>query len=314
VGWTKVGREGKRPVIKIGPDNAPCFRTQKASQFAGIVNPNPKYNLVKQRRADLRKKDDTFRFTMDDVIGIQGVSWYVEDNYEGNPAEMLKPLPPRLTKQQKDAMKARGEQIPEEPKPVIVQVLIRWKQIYMKKWRSFETRGGLRRLYGDNAKADKFIYLAALEQEKKYQQFLQGQRSPAFRSVTPFPPPGGTPAPGGPPPQPPGDTPAPGGPLPPQPPGDTPAPGGPPPPQPPGERPAPGGSTPPGGPPPPGGNTDSSQAAKKAAMKAAMEEFKESYFLASSVDAWDDLTIEQQAKGIEAFQFSWRKKQAEVAG
>ena len=38
---------------------------------------------------------------------------------------MLKPLPPKLTKQQKEAMKASGEAIPEEQKPVTVQVLIK---------------------------------------------------------------------------------------------------------------------------------------------------------------------------------------------
>jgi hypothetical protein len=42
------------------------------------------------------------------------------NNYKENPAEMLKPLPPKLTKQQKDAIKACGEQIPKELKPIVV--------------------------------------------------------------------------------------------------------------------------------------------------------------------------------------------------
>ena len=125
IGWMKVGREGKRPIIQVGPNSSPCFRTQKASQFDGIIPGSNKFNLVKHRRVDVRNKDDTLKFTMDDVVGIQGVSWYVPNDYEGNLTEMLKPLPPKLTKQQKETMKASGEAIPEAQKPVTVQVLIK---------------------------------------------------------------------------------------------------------------------------------------------------------------------------------------------
>jgi hypothetical protein len=109
---------------------------------------------------------------MDDVVSIQGVSWYVQDDYEGNPAKMLKPLPSKLIKQQKETMKASGKAILEEPKPVTVQVLIKWKQKYKGRWKSFEPRLGVRQLYGDNVREDKFIYKAALEQEGKYQDYL----------------------------------------------------------------------------------------------------------------------------------------------
>jgi len=92
----------------------------KSRQFDGFVDPSSNYNIVKHRRCDVRKKDDTKKFTVDDVVGIKGVSYYVKDDYKGNPAEKLKPLPPRLTKDQKKAIKARGEVILEEPKPEIV--------------------------------------------------------------------------------------------------------------------------------------------------------------------------------------------------
>jgi hypothetical protein len=44
----------------------------------------------------------------------------MSNNYKENPAKMLKPLPLKLTKQQKDAIKACGEQIPEELKLIVV--------------------------------------------------------------------------------------------------------------------------------------------------------------------------------------------------
>ena len=317
-GWTKVGREGKRPVIQIGPDNAPCFRTQKASQFAGIIDPDPKYNLVKQRRADLRNKDDTFKFTMDDIVGIQGVSWYVPDDYEGNPAEMLKPLPPKLTKQQKDAMKARGEEIPEQPKPVVVQVYFKWRQIYMRRWRTFETRSGVRRLYGDDGRADKFIYKAALEQERKYQEYLKGQRPPRSKSPTPFVPgKENTPPRGTPPvdkPKPDGDTTSGDKPEPPggTPPVDKPKPDGG---TTSGDKPEPPGGTPPvDKPKPDGGTTSGDKEAAKAAKKAAMAAFKEDHLMAAEVDKWTDLTAEQAATGMAAFRIYLRDHHPELAG
>jgi hypothetical protein len=47
------------------------------------------------------------------------------NNYKKNPTKMLKPLPPKLTKQQKNTIKAYGKQIPEKLKPIVVQVLIK---------------------------------------------------------------------------------------------------------------------------------------------------------------------------------------------
>ncbi|CZR65345.1 uncharacterized protein PAC_15245 [Phialocephala subalpina] len=291
-GWTKVGIHGKRPVVQLGPNSAPAFRTMKARQFDGIIDPSSEYNLVKQRRCDVRNKDDTKKFTIDDVVGIQGVSYYVEDEYEGNPAEKLKPLPPRLTKNQKAAMKARGEEIPEEKTPEVVQVYVKWKQQYKGKWRTFETRSGIRGLYGDNLKGDKFIYKAALVQEERYQGYLESNGIANSRSASPFvpgnentPPPegkkdnastgGGLLTPGG--------TPPPGGNK------DNASTGG--------------GLLTPGGTPPPG-----TQTAIKAAKKAAMEEFKEDYLLGAGVDEWKDLTPQQQSDGVEAFRLFWAKK------
>jgi hypothetical protein len=49
----------------------------------------------------------------------------VPDSYKGNPAERLKPLPPRLTKKQKDTMKDNNKQIPDKPKPETVQVFLK---------------------------------------------------------------------------------------------------------------------------------------------------------------------------------------------
>jgi hypothetical protein len=49
----------------------------------------------------------------------------VPNNYEENPAEMLKPLFPKLTKQQKNTIKAYGKQILEKLKPIVIQVLIK---------------------------------------------------------------------------------------------------------------------------------------------------------------------------------------------
>jgi hypothetical protein len=184
-----------------------------------------------------------------------------------------------LTKQQKEAMKASGEAIPEEQKPVTVQVLIKWRQKYKGKWRSFETRSGVRRLYGDNVRGDKFIYKAALEQEGKYQNYLNGQRPPELRSVTPFIPGNQNTPPPPPPPR-----------LPSPPSSPTPPP-------------------PLSSPPivPSGENT-------KKAKKAAMEEFKEDYLFAAGVDEWSELTTRQQSDRIEAFKLFWAKKLSEVAG
>jgi hypothetical protein len=187
-GWTKVGASGKRPVVQLGPRNSPTFRTMKSSQFKGVINPSSDFNLVKQRRCDVRNEDDTKKFTLDDVDYPQGISYYVPDGYEGNPAERLKPLPPRLTKKQKDAMKDSGEQIPDEPKPETVQVFLKWKKPYKGKTWSAETRSGIRGLYGDNAKGDKFIYKAALIQEERYQKYLDGKRPAKDQSASPFPP------------------------------------------------------------------------------------------------------------------------------
>ena len=42
------------------------------------------------------------------------------DDYQGNLAEMLKSLPPKLTKKEKDKIKACGNKILEELRPVVV--------------------------------------------------------------------------------------------------------------------------------------------------------------------------------------------------
>jgi hypothetical protein len=210
-GWTKVGRDGKLPVIQLGPNSSPTFRTQKASQFDGIIDDDPKFNLSKQRRATVRNKDDTLRFALSNVKGIKAVSYYVPDEYEGNPAALLLPYR-KLTKKEKEKMKQRGEEVPEEPEPVVVQVLVEWKEEYKKKRLSWETRGGIRRLYRDDFRGDKFIYKAALEQEANYEEYLTGRRPDTSKSPELFapgrentvPPPGG-----------PGGQPLPGGPAPP---------------------------------------------------------------------------------------------------
>jgi RecG-like helicase len=42
------------------------------------------------------------------------------NNYKENPAEMLKPLPFKLTKQQKNTIKAYSKQILKKLKPIVV--------------------------------------------------------------------------------------------------------------------------------------------------------------------------------------------------
>ncbi|KAH6704331.1 hypothetical protein DL95DRAFT_472384 [Leptodontidium sp. 2 PMI_412] len=278
LGWTKAGPYGKRAVVQLGPKSSPAFRTMKARQFDGIIDHSSKFNIVKHRRCDVRNKDDTKKFTLDDVVGIKGVSYYVEDGHEGNPAEKLKPLPPKLTKKQKEAMELRGEKVVEEPrpKPEPVHVIIQWKQQYRGRWRSLETREGVRALYGSANNGDKAIYKAALAQEKRYQEHLGGQRPANSQSPTPFAP---------------GDE-------------NTPAPEG--------ERGEATIVTPPGGTQPEarpaGGQTSSSRAAKQ----AAMDEFKDDYLLAAGQNEWKDLTPQQQSDGVEAFRLFWGKKQVAV--
>ena len=74
-GWTKVGKEGRRPVVQLGPNKAPTFRTQKASQFDGIIPEDKEFNLTKQRRVEEKDGNDNWIFIIKDMASIQGVSY-----------------------------------------------------------------------------------------------------------------------------------------------------------------------------------------------------------------------------------------------
>jgi hypothetical protein len=56
---------------------------------------------------------------LSNVKGIKAVSYYVPDNYKGNPATLLLPYR-KLTKKEKEQMKKRGEEVLEEPELVVV--------------------------------------------------------------------------------------------------------------------------------------------------------------------------------------------------
>jgi hypothetical protein len=289
-GWTRVGREGMKPVVQFGPNNSACFRTLKQSKFDGIIDPDKKYNLVKQRRYEVKDDKDVRIFKLSDISSGQGVSYRVPDDYVGNPAEILKPLPPRLTIKEKDDLRKRGLPVPSDPpRPQPVQVFLKWNRKHKGELRSFETRSGIRGFYGNNAKGDAFIYEIALEQEARYQKYILGERVGSDGSPTPHPPhrrsrTQWTPAP--PPPEEKGSPPPPGEKGSPPPPEEK---GSPPPPE---EKEV-----------PPGPQASPNIATKK----AFMAEFLENYFLAAGVDKFLDLSGEQRSDAINIFKENWAK-------
>lgn len=153
-------------IMRYGPRNAPIYRWRR-----GPVPQDGREKALdmKKRRLD-DKVDGDYRYTADDIKGIQGACWsWNEAEYEKinkdpyglrliDPSKVRKRFPQTLCK-------------------------ISW-QNGTKTW---ETRTGVRRLYGNGNKyADRKIYENMRLHVERYVEHKTGRRPTLSRSPTPF--------------------------------------------------------------------------------------------------------------------------------
>ncbi len=153
-------------IMRYGPRNAPIYRWRR-----GPVPQDGRDKALDMKKRKLDDKlDGNYKYTADDIMGIQGACWsWNEAEYENfkndpyglrliNPAKVHKRFPQTLCK-------------------------ISW-QDGTKTW---ETRTGVRRLYGNGHKyADRKIYENMRLHVDRYVEHKTGRRPALSRSPTPF--------------------------------------------------------------------------------------------------------------------------------
>jgi hypothetical protein len=260
------GNNSKTVITRVGPQNAYLYRLKSRSAAGDDLDTGKVSDVTLNRLADVRDDKGKFKYAWKDVLATRGAAYRVPEKYEGKPEDLLKPRE-----------KIKGE------KPHDVLVLIKWrKSVGLDKdggnLKTWETRGGVRRLKHSTKNGDIEIYETAMRQEERHREWKIGTREAESRSPTPrentpdievtpptddknlLAPPGGT-------------------------------------------------------------TTDpnktvaaaKTEEALRAEKKAAMKLFLDDYLLATTADKWEDLTTEQQSKGITSFRNFWDRQQPTVA-
>ncbi|KAI9888415.1 MAG: hypothetical protein M1814_000477 [Vezdaea aestivalis] len=171
VGWRKAGW-GKLVIVSSGPMNAQTFQIKSDGEVAEQVDPSAHINVgnAKNRFSERRDQDERYLYHRSQVVAIQGVAWKHDEKKFMNPLNALDP-----------AMKTPKGRYP----PTYVKV--KWDiGGHIKK--TWETRTGIRRLWGNKQNtADKVILIAAQYQAKRNDEWKAGQRKGQEVSPTPDP-------------------------------------------------------------------------------------------------------------------------------
>lgn len=162
VGWRAMGH-GKQVIVQYGPKKCARYRLEPASAVSCIWSEsNPEIiDIAKTKRGNDPNWGEG------KVLGIGGVAWKCNDDEEVDPLYFMDP-----------SIKASRERYPQTLSRV------KWSD---HEW-TWEVRDVVRKNYCNRSKdADLAILRQARYQEKRYQEYLDGEREEMEESATPEP-------------------------------------------------------------------------------------------------------------------------------
>ncbi|KAK6609665.1 hypothetical protein H4I96_03596 [Botrytis cinerea] len=162
VGW------GYRVLTRNGPSNASSYRMERATDTDANFEKKDHEDIMDQRLGDI-KTGRQYDYRKVHAQTIQGIAPFVDGkniDYGSSAEEILEQL------------------IPDLPgRPIDVQILVKWYKDG-KVEKTWETRTTIRRIWGLH-KGDTAIYEAFKYQERRYAEYLAGEREGNSRSPTP---------------------------------------------------------------------------------------------------------------------------------